>query len=218
MMDRALDLFQPAVARWFAETFAEPTPPQVLGWPHIAAGENTLILSPTGSGKTLAAFLCAIDAAIRVEQSSQEPARAVHTLYLSPLKALANDIERNLVQPLAGIQASAGMLGESLPEIRVGIRGGTSPSKRQKMIRTPPHVFITTPESLNLLLTSPKARDILRSVRYVIVDEIHAMCSAICSPSCVRMGSAISFAITQATTSCRRMGMRFLPSRTEASG
>lgn len=177
-MDRVLEQFLPAVARWFAETYAAPTPPQALGWPHIGAGENTLILSPTGSGKTLAAFLCAIDAAIRVEQSSECPAQGVHTLYLSPLKALANDIERNLVQPLAGIRASAQSLGETLPEIHVGVRTGDTPaSERQKMLRTPPNILITTPESLNLLLTSPKARDMLRTVRHVIVDEIHAMCS-----------------------------------------
>ncbi|MCK5828553.1 DEAD/DEAH box helicase, partial [Candidatus Bipolaricaulota bacterium] len=178
MIDDVLSLFQPAVAQWFAETFAAPTPPQALGWPHIAAGENTLILSPTGSGKTLAAFLCAIDSALRAEESgNDEYAGGVHTLYLSPLKALANDIERNLVQPLKGIRACSAQMGESIPEIRVGIRTGDTPAnERQKMIRKPPQLLITTPESLNLLLTSPKARDILRTVRYVIVDEIHALC------------------------------------------
>jgi ATP-dependent helicase Lhr and Lhr-like helicase len=177
MTDDALTLFQPAVAQWFAETFAEPTPPQLLGWPHIAAGENTLILSPTGSGKTLAAFLCAIDSAIRSEAADESRGAGVHTLYLSPLKALANDIERNLVQPLEGIRACSARLGDPIPDIRVGIRTGDTPAnERQKMIRKPPHLLITTPESLNLLLTSPKARDILRTVRYVIVDEIHALC------------------------------------------
>lgn len=171
-----LRLFQPAVSRWFTETFAEPTPPQVLGWPHIAAGENTLILSPTGSGKTLAAFLCAIDSVIRSEWDNGGSA-GVHTLYLSPLKALANDIERNLKLPLQGIRACAQQLGKPIPEIRVGIRtGDTTAKERQQMVRTPPHLLVTTPESLNLLLTSPKARDILRTVRYVIVDEIHALC------------------------------------------
>ena len=177
MTDDVMRLFQPPVSQWFVETFAAPTPPQILGWPHIAAGEHTLILSPTGSGKTLAAFLCAIDSVIQAEQAGGD-IRGVHTLYLSPLKALANDIERNLEQPLQGIRECATRLGEPIPEIRVGIRTGDTPAnERQRMIRTPPHLLITTPESLNLLLTSPKARDMLRTVRYVIVDEIHALCS-----------------------------------------
>jgi len=120
MPDDALSLFQPYVSRWFAETFAEPTPAQILGWPHIAAGENTLILSPTGSGKTLAAFLYAIDSVIRAENDSNESLEGVHTLYLSPLKALANDIERNLEKPLLSIQACAEQMGYPIPEIRVG--------------------------------------------------------------------------------------------------
>lgn len=177
MTDNVLSLFHPAVSRWFSETFAGPTPPQILGWPHIAADENTLILAPTGSGKTLAAFLYAIDSAIRAEASSDANAAGVHTLYLSPLKALANDIERNLDQPLRGIRACALYLGSPLPEIRVGVRTGDTPAnERQKMIRRPPHLLITTPESLHLLLTSSRARDMLRTVRYVIVDEIHALC------------------------------------------
>ncbi len=176
MTDQALQLFHPAIQRWFGETFSEPTRPQRDGWPRIAAGENTLILAPTGSGKTLSAFLYAIDSALRVAESA-DPLGGVHTLYLSPLKALANDIERNLEAPLRGIRASAEALGTTLPEIRVGVRTGDTPSnERQKMIRKPPHVLITTPESLNLLLTSVRAREMLRTVRYVIVDEIHALC------------------------------------------
>ena len=118
MTDDVMRLFQPPVSQWFVETFAVPTPPQILGWPHIAAGEHTLILSPTGSGKTLAAFLYAIDSVIQAEQADGD-ARGVHTLYLSPLKALANDIERNLEQPLQGIRECATRLGELIPEIRV---------------------------------------------------------------------------------------------------
>ena len=130
MTDDVMRLFQPPVSQWFVETFAAPTPPQILGWPHIAAGEHTLILSPTGSGKTLAAFLCAIDSVIQAEQADGD-VRGVHTLYLSPLKALANDIERNLEQPLQGIRECATRLGEPIPEIRVGIRtGDTSASER----------------------------------------------------------------------------------------
>lgn len=166
--------FNPAVAGWFRTTLGTPTPAQTLGWPAIAAGHHTLILAPTGSGKTLAAFLWTLDELLaRLPEPS---APAVHTLYISPLKALGYDIERNLQQPLAGIQAVAKVQGGTLPEVRVGVRtGDTSPSERQRLIRRPPHILITTPESLHLLLTSPRARDTLAGVRTVIVDEIHAL-------------------------------------------
>jgi ATP-dependent Lhr-like helicase len=178
MHEELLSLFHPATARWFRDSFARPTPPQVKGWPEIAAGRNTLILAPTGSGKTLAAFLYAIDELITRREEAHSEVRGVHTLYLSPLKALANDIERNLDPPLRGIRSSAERLGVSLPEIRVGLRtGDTPPAARQRMVRNPPDLLVTTPESLHLLLTSAKAREILRTVRYVIVDEIHALCS-----------------------------------------
>ncbi len=177
MHKELLSLFHPATARWFRESFARPTPPQVKGWPEIAAGKNTLILAPTGSGKTLAAFLYAIDELITRQGEEEAEARGVHTLYLSPLKALANDIERNLDPPLRGIRAAAERLGVDLPEIRVGLRTGDTPSaERQRMVRNPPDLLITTPESLHLLLTSTRARGMLRTVRYVIVDEIHALC------------------------------------------
>ena len=176
MRNDVLGLFHPATARWFRESFVEPTPAQTNGWPHIAAGSNTLILAPTGSGKTLAAFLYAIDELIRREEGGSET-RGVHTLYLSPLKALANDIERNLEPPLEGVRASGEALGTGIPEVRVGLRtGDTSQTERQRMVRNPPDLLVTTPESLHLLLTSVKARDMLRTVRYVIVDEIHALC------------------------------------------
>jgi len=174
-----LKLFHPAVARWFRESFQAPTPPQQQGWPRIAAGEHTLILSPTGSGKTLAAFLYAIDEAIHSAGDVGSMKRGVHTLYLSPLKALANDIERNLDPPLEGVQQCAQKLGMTLPEIRVGVRTGDTPQTvRRQMVRRPPSLLITTPESLHLLLTSIRAREMLRTVRYVIVDEIHSMCSS----------------------------------------
>jgi len=175
-MNDVLSLFQPATARWFRESFAGPTPPQLLGWPEVAAGKHTLILAPTGSGKTLAAFLYAIDELTRwkAEEGASE---GVHTLYLSPLKALAHDIERNLDEPLSGIRASAAHLGLRLPEIRVASRtGDTASAERRKMVRHPPDLLVTTPESLHLLLTSTVAREMLRTVRYVIVDEIHALC------------------------------------------
>ncbi len=175
--DAALDLFHPAVRRWFKESFNAPTPPQTLGWPPIARGENTLILAPTGSGKTLAAFLFAINDLILRQQRGQALS-GVHILYLSPLKALATDIERNLETPLAGIRSAASGLGLDLPEVTVGVRtGDTSSSQRQRMVRHPPQILITTPESLHLLLTSQRAREILRTVQYTIVDEIHAVCA-----------------------------------------
>ena len=168
-----LGLFHPLVADWFRGAFGVPTPAQALGWPPIAAGKHTLIQAPTGSGKTLAAFLYAIDELIR---RPKEPPPGVHTLYISPLKALGYDIERNLRFPLSGIQELAQARSEKIPEVRVGVRtGDTSQAERQKLVRRPPHILITTPESLHLMLTSPRARETLRTVRFLIVDEIHAL-------------------------------------------
>lgn len=164
--------FHPAVAEWFSEHVGQPTPPQVLGWPSIAAGKHTLILAPTGSGKTLAAFLACLD------QLWKEPrtTKGVQLLYISPLKALNNDIFRNLHVPLLGVQRQAEQRGEKLPAISVGLRTGDTPTnERQKQLRKPPDVLITTPESLNLLLTS-KGREILGTVRWCIIDEIHVLC------------------------------------------
>jgi len=172
----ALDLFHPAVRRWFCESYAEPTPPQALGWPAIARGKNTLILAPTSSGKTLAAFLFAINELLESDQRGQG-FNGVHVLYLSPLKALAVDIERNLEIPLKGIRTAATALGIDCAPVTVGVRtGDTPPAERQRMVRRPPQILVTTPESLHLLLTSPRARNTLRTVRTVIVDEIHAVC------------------------------------------
>lgn len=167
-----LDRFLPPVRAWFRDRLGEPTLPQRLGWPAIAAGQHTLILAPTGSGKTLAAFLACLDALWR---QSDLP-RGVRVLYISPLKALNNDIHRNLQMPLAGVAETAGRMGVSLPVIEAAVRtGDTSQQDRQRMVRKPPHVLITTPESLHLLLTS-QAREMLRGVRHVILDEIHALC------------------------------------------
>ncbi len=169
-----LALFHPAVRRWFSESFAAPTPPQVLGWPVIARGEHTLILAPTGSGKTLAAFLFAINDLFAHPDGRS---RGVEILYLSPLKALAADIERNLRDPLAGIRCAGETLGQDLPEVTVGVRtGDTTSTERQRMVRRPPRILVTTPESLHLLLTAERSREGLRTVRTVIVDEIHALC------------------------------------------
>ena len=139
-----LGLFHPAVRRWFCESFAAPTPSQALGWPVIAQGKNTLVLAPTGSGKTLAAFLFAINELIERHQR-EEILSGVQVLYLSPLKALAVDIERNLEKPLQGIRMVAAGLGIDLPTVTVGVRtGDTSPSERQKMVRRSRHPSLFT--------------------------------------------------------------------------
>src|SRR5262245_1352349 len=167
-----LDLFLPPVREWFRSTLGVPTAAQRQGWPAIAAGQNTLILAPTGSGKTLAAFLACLDRLWR-----QDPLpRGVQVRYVSPLKALNNDIHRNLQVPLAGVAETARQMGHELPVLEVAVRTGDTPAaERQRLVRRPPHVLITTPESLHLLLTS-RARDTLRGVTHVIVDEIHALC------------------------------------------
>jgi ATP-dependent Lhr-like helicase len=166
--------FNPATRTWFEASFAEPTPAQQLGWPAIAGGAHTLIHAPTGSGKTLAAFLWTLDRLL----SEPQPERAARcrVLYVSPLKALAHDVERNLRAPLAGIRhASQRLLPEPLPELETFLRtGDTPPEDRRRMQRQPPDILITTPESLYLILTSA-ARVILEPVRWVIVDEVHAM-------------------------------------------
>jgi ATP-dependent Lhr-like helicase len=167
--------FHPAVATWFERTFGEPTPPQVEGWPAIREGNNTLIASPTGSGKTLAAFLCAIDDLVQRGLSEGLDDR-VSVLYISPLKALSNDIDKNLQAPLEGIRATLEELGYDDVDIRTAVRTGDTPSHmRTKMVKKPPHIFVTTPESLYILLTSEGGRRMLSDVRTVIVDEIHAV-------------------------------------------
>ncbi len=168
----ALDLLLPPVSAWFRDAFGAPTPPQEMGWPAIAAGENTLLFSPTGSGKTLAAFLACLDHLWRFPRT----ARGVRILYVSPLKALNQDIARNLEFPLNGILAKSEALGTPLPSLSVAVRTGDTPARdRQRLVRRPPDILITTPESLHLMLTS-RARETLRSISHVIVDEIHALC------------------------------------------
>jgi len=168
-------LFEPYVWAWFEETFKKPSPPQVASWPKIAEGKNTLIFSPTGSGKTLAAFLWCINELFKLG-SRQELQDAIYVLYVSPLKALNNDIQKNLVEPLRGIKKSAQRAGIDAPDVRSEVRtGDTSTQKRAQMARRPPHIFITTPESLFIILSTRKFREAFRTVKYVIVDEIHAM-------------------------------------------
>jgi ATP-dependent Lhr-like helicase len=167
--------FLPFVRRWFDETFREPTEPQRRGWDAIASGRDTLIVAPTGAGKTLAAFLWALDHLHRLGLESRLEDR-VHVVYVSPLRALNNDIEKNLRAPLAGIRAAAIADGLAPPEVRVAVRtGDTLAAARQAMTRRPPHVLITTPESLYILLTSERFRPALAATRFVIVDEVHAL-------------------------------------------
>jgi ATP-dependent Lhr-like helicase len=170
-------MFSAPVRRWFERAFEAPTPPQRLGWPEVAGGRHTLICAPTGSGKTLAAFLWCLDELVRADASEEGLPRGIHTLYISPLKALGYDVERNLRRPLRGIREACRELSLHPPDIGVAVRtGDTSQSQRQAMLRRPPHVLITTPESLYILLTSRRALPLLGRVRYVIVDEVHALC------------------------------------------
>src|SRR6266849_4073782 len=169
-----LDGFSAPTRAWFAAAFAEPTQAQARAWTAIRNGDNTLVVAPTGSGKTLAAFLWAIDK-LASEPAPQDPLLRCRVLYISPLKALAVDIERNLRSPLTGVGHAARRLGLDIGDIRVGVRtGDTAADERRKLAVKPPDILITTPESLFLLLTS-KARDGLRSVQTVIVDEVHAL-------------------------------------------
>jgi len=163
------------VAEWFVRKFGTPTEPQEQGWPHILAGRTTLISAPTGSGKTLAAFLACIDRLVRKALAGDLTDRT-EVLYVSPLKALGNDIQKNLEGPLGEILALAGERGLLMPEIRTAVRtGDTLQSERRAMLKRPPHILVTTPESLYILLTADKSRAILRDVETVIVDEIHAV-------------------------------------------
>ena len=168
-------LFHPLIQRWFADRFQNPTLAQQQGWGPIAAGQSTLIAAPTGSGKTLAAFLWSIDRLIKRALAGELDERT-SVVYVSPLKALGNDIAKNLHAPLAEIYQLAGREGVLLPSIRVAVRSGDTPAhERQAMVRRPPHILITTPESLYILLTAPRSREFLKSAETLIVDEIHAV-------------------------------------------
>src|SRR5438874_1148445 len=167
--------FLPFVRRWFERTFSAPTRAQRDGWSAIASGRDTLVIAPTGSGKTLAAFLWALDRLHRLGLEGRLEDR-VYVVYVSPLRALNNDIEKNLRAPLAGIRAAAGAQGLELPEVRVAVRtGDTLAAQRQAMTRRPPHILITTPASLYILLTAAGFRPALSRARFVIVDEVHAL-------------------------------------------
>jgi len=193
--------FTPVIRDWFRERFGDPTEPQRLGWPHIARRHHTLIAAPTGSGKTLAAFLVSLDRLLQ-DWIGGRLQDEVRTVYVSPLKALSNDIHRNLEQPLAEISQRAQAAGYGPPPIRTMVRtGDTPPSERQRMLRHPPHILVTTPESLYLLVTSEKSRQLLRSVETIIVDEIHALARD-------KRGSHMALSLERLEALCERPPLR----------
>src|SRR5438034_3698120 len=170
-----LEWAHPLVRDWFLSRFGTPTEPQQEGWPSILAGQTTLISAPTGSGKTLAAFLICIDRLVRKALGGELTDRT-EVLYVSPLKALSNDIQKNLEIPLGEILLLAGKRGILMPESRTAVRtGDTLAHERRAMLARPPHILVTTPESFYILLTAAKSREMLRTVESVIVDEIHAV-------------------------------------------
>ncbi len=174
-MRETLAHFHPLVAEWFQSRFGHATEPQTQGWPHIAGGGDVLISAPTGSGKTLAAFLVCIDRLVRAALAGGLPPET-QVVYVSPLKALSNDVHRNLELPLAEIRALAEAKGLALAPIRTAVRTGDTPTwERQAMIKQPPHILVTTPESLFILMTAARSREMLRTTRTLIVDEIHAI-------------------------------------------
>ncbi|HEX3044311.1 MAG TPA: DEAD/DEAH box helicase [Bacillota bacterium] len=167
--------FHPVVSAWFTRTFGQPTPPQAAGWPLIASGKNVLLLAPTGSGKTLAAFLKCLDWLYQEATAGKPIDGGVRVLYISPLKALNNDIHRNLELPLKGIANLGQEMGIPLPELTTAVRTGDTPAReRRRMERNPPQILITTPESLFLMLSS-NTHQILKTVQFIIVDEIHTL-------------------------------------------
>jgi ATP-dependent Lhr-like helicase len=206
----SLSQFHPVVARWFAETLGTPTTAQQLGWAAIREGRDTLIAAPTGSGKTLAAFLTALDDLF--QEGLRGPlADEVRVVYVSPLKALSADIHKNLAEPRRGIRRLAEELGLDAPRITAAVRtGDTTQAERAAMLRTPPHILVTTPESLYLLLTAERSREMLRTARTVIVDEIHAVIGT-------RRGAHLALSLERLEEVTRTAGRRAARSAGRAS-
>ncbi len=203
----ALDSFHPAVAAWFSRTFDAPTPAQERAWPALQSGQHVLVAAPTGSGKTFAAFLAAIDQLVKEGLEGPLPDET-RIVYVSPLKALSNDIQRNLDAPLEGIREELAALGLPDVAIRAVVRtGDTSQSERAGMRRKAPHIVVTTPESLYILLGSESGRAMLSTCRTVIVDEIHAIAGnkrgAHLALSLERLQSLTGRALTE--SACRRL-------------
>ncbi|MCS7139037.1 MAG: DEAD/DEAH box helicase, partial [Crenarchaeota archaeon] len=176
--EEILGLLHPFVSEWFRRKFKDLTPPQAYGIKPIVNGENTLISAPTGSGKTLACFLTILNDLVKRGFEGMLEDK-VYCVYVSPLRSLNNDIKKNLSQPLDEIKKIAEDKGFCFPDIRIYVRtGDTKTSERSKMLKKPPHILITTPESLSIILVAPKFRSFLRGIQWVIVDEIHELCSS----------------------------------------
>src|SRR4051795_10650704 len=192
-----LSSFHPVVARWFQQRFGEPTAPQRQGWDAIRAGRDTLISAPTGSGKTLAAFLYSLDQLFREGLEGPLPDE-IRVVYVSPLKALSADIHLNLAEPRREIRRLAEECGLEAPRITAAIRSGDTPAaERAAMLRKPPHILVTTPESLYLLLTAERSREMLKTARVVVVDEIHAVLES-------RRGAHLALSLERLDHVCRR--------------
>ncbi len=195
--EEVMGLMDPLIAQWFESKFDDLTEPQSYAVPVIHERKNILVSSPTGSGKTLTAFLSIINELFKYAKEGKLEDR-IYAVYISPLKALANDINRNLEEPLREMHELATAKGYDWPKVRVGVRSGdTSQSERQKQLRRPPHIFITTPESLAMVLAAPKFREKFADVEYVIIDEIHEVCDS-------KRGVHLSLTLERLQELCKR--------------